>query len=94
MKFQAIQAVYCLNAKNYLNWLQLLRMILKEKWKISHILGTGSKLGDPQFDVYDEEDSMIMTWLWDSISPKISNTCMFLSLLRKFGKLLKKLISK
>ncbi|RVX19840.1 hypothetical protein CK203_004967 [Vitis vinifera] len=35
----------------------------------------GPKLGDPCFEAWDEEDSMVMAWLWNSITPKISDTC-------------------
>ncbi|GAV76444.1 UBN2_3 domain-containing protein [Cephalotus follicularis] len=28
--------------------------------------------------MWDEADSMIMSWLWDSMDPTISDTCMFL----------------
>ena len=31
------------------------------------------------FEAWDEEDSMVMSWLWNSIIPKISDTVMFLS---------------
>ena len=52
---------------------------LKGKGKLSHLLGTGAKKGDPTFEAWDEEDSMVMSWLWNSILPKISDTIMFLS---------------
>jgi len=44
-----------------------------------HILGVGPKEEDPNFWAWDEVDSMIMSWLWDSMSPEISDTFMFLS---------------
>ena len=37
------------------------------------------KEGDSGFDMWDEADSLIVSWLWNSMNPKISNTCMFLS---------------
>ena len=74
-----IQAAYRLNGKNYLKWSQLVRTMLKGKEKISHLMGTRPKLGDPHFEAWDEEDSMIMAWLWNSMIPKISDTCMFLA---------------
>ena len=43
-------------------------------------MGTGPKPGDPRFEVWDEEDSMIMAWLWNFTIPKISDTCMFLAI--------------
>ena len=42
-------------------------------------MGTGPKPGDPRFEAWDEEDSMIMAWLWNSMTPKIRDTCMFLA---------------
>ena len=52
---------------------------MKRKGKIRHLMGTRSKLGDPRFEVWDEEDSMIMAWLRNSMTPEISNICMFLA---------------
>ena len=34
--------------------------MLKGKEKINHLMGTGPKPGDPHFEAWDEEDSMIM----------------------------------
>ena len=53
--------------------------MLKGKEKISHLMDIWPKPGDPHFEVWDEEDSMIMAWLWNSMTPEISNTCMFLA---------------
>ena len=78
-ELQNIQAAYRLDGKNYLKWSQLVRPVLKGKGKISHLMGTGLKPGDPCFEVWDEEDSMIMAWLWNSMTPEISDTCMFLA---------------
>ena len=78
-KLQNIQTTYRLDEKNYLKWSQLVCTVLKGKWKISHLMRTGPKPGDPCFEAWDEEDYMIMTWLWNSMIPKISDTCMFLA---------------
>ena len=53
--------------------------MMKGKEKISHLIGTGPKPGGPRFEVWDEENSMIMAWLWNSITLEISDTCMFLA---------------
>ena len=76
---QTIRASYRLNGRNYLKWSQVVRTYLKGKGKISHLLGTGPEKTDPGFVTWDEEDSMIMSWLWDSMEPAISDTCMFLA---------------
>ena len=62
-ELQNIQATYRLDGKNYLKWSQLVRTVLKRKGKISHLMGTGPKPGNPRFEVWDDEDSMIMAWL-------------------------------
>ena len=48
-ELQNLQAAYRLNGKNYLKWSQLIRTFLKGKGKLSHLLGTGPKEGDPLF---------------------------------------------
>ena len=65
--------------KNFLKWSQLVHTVMKRKGEINHLMGTGPKPGDPRFEVWDEEDSMIMTWLWNYMTPEISDTCMFLA---------------
>ncbi|KAJ9556712.1 hypothetical protein OSB04_011326 [Centaurea solstitialis] len=45
---------------------------IKEEWK------EGPKPEDPLFKAWDEEDSMIMAWLWNSMLPEISDTMMFM----------------
>ena len=74
-----IQTTYRLNGKNYLKWSQLVRTFLKGKGELSHLLRIGPSRGDLRFDVWDEEDSMIMAWLWNSMMLEISDTCMFLT---------------
>ncbi|KAK8349267.1 hypothetical protein V6Z12_A06G131300 [Gossypium hirsutum] len=54
-------------------------MFLKGRGKLSHLLEIGPKEGDPKFDVWDEQDSMVMSWLWNSMMPEINDTCMFLN---------------
>lgn len=38
-----------------------------------------TKRGDPFFNAWDEEASMIMVWLRNSVTLEINDTCMFLS---------------
>ena len=56
----------------------MVRTFLKGKGKLSHLFGTGPKKGDLRFDTWDEEDSMVMSWLWNSMLPEVSDTFMFL----------------
>ncbi|GAV76996.1 UBN2_3 domain-containing protein, partial [Cephalotus follicularis] len=68
---QNIRATYRVNEKNYLKWSQFVKTYLKGKGRLSHLLGTGPKPGDSEFDMWDEADSMIMSSLWDSKDPTI-----------------------
>ncbi|XP_020212421.1 uncharacterized protein LOC109796961 [Cajanus cajan] len=78
-ELQNIHSAYRLNERNYLKWAQLVRTVLKGKGKLSHLTEYGPKQEDPKFTTWDEEDSMIMAWLWNSMIPEISDTCMFLN---------------
>jgi len=76
-ELQSINAVYRLNGRNYLQWSQIVRMLLKGKGKISHLDGTGLSSDDLKFQAWDE-DSMIMSWLWNSMQLEISRNLVFL----------------
>ena len=54
--------------------------MLKRKGKIVHLNGTGPKPTYPKFEAWDEEVSMIMAWLWNSMRLEIRDTCMFLAI--------------
>ncbi|RVW34419.1 L-arabinokinase [Vitis vinifera] len=58
---------------------QLIKTYIKGKEKLSHLIGPVVGKDDPWFVMWDEEDSQIMSWLWNSMQPEISRTCMFLS---------------
>ncbi|RDX86493.1 hypothetical protein CR513_32169, partial [Mucuna pruriens] len=47
--------------------------------KLIHIEGSDPPRDDPKFEAWDDEDSLIMTWLWNSMTPKISYNYMFYS---------------
>ena len=68
-----------MDGKTDLKWSQFVRTVLKGKGKISHLMGTRLNIRDPRFEVWGEEDSMIMAWLWNYMTPEISDTCMFLA---------------
>ncbi|KAL5548948.1 hypothetical protein UlMin_004179 [Ulmus minor] len=62
-ELQNIQTTYRLTGKNYLKWSQLVRTFLKGKGKLSHLIGTGPQKDETGFKAWDEEDSMVMSWL-------------------------------
>ena len=81
-ELQNIQATYKLNGKNYFTWSQLVHRFLKGKGKLNHLLGIEPRRGDSQINAQDERGSMVMVQLWNSMTPEISNTCMFLTIAR------------
>ncbi|RDY00019.1 hypothetical protein CR513_16854, partial [Mucuna pruriens] len=52
-----------LDDHNYLQWAQYICTTLKGRKKLSHIEGSGIPRDDPKFEVWDDEDYFIMTWL-------------------------------
>ena len=74
-ELQNVHSAYRLNGKNYLKWSQLIKTILKGKGKVSYLTDNIHDETDPKFKSWDEEDSMIMAWLWNSMVPEISDTC-------------------
>lgn len=45
----------------------------KGKGKLSHLLRTRPKEGEARFEAWDEEYSVIMAWLWNSMTPEASD---------------------
>ena len=81
--YQNVSTSFKLNGENYLQWSQLVKTYIKGKGKLSHLLGPTINKDDPNFVSWDEENSQIMSWLWNSMQPKISRTCMFLSMAKE-----------
>ena len=65
--FQNINPLYRLNGTNYLQWSQVVRSFLKGRGKMGHLTNPSPKEKDLGFKVWDEGDSVIMSWLWNSI---------------------------
>lgn len=58
------------------------------------MLGIGPSKEDPSFAAWDEQDSMVMSWLWNSMLPEISDTCMFLGSAREIWDAIQQTYSK
>ncbi|XP_050878255.1 uncharacterized protein LOC127082074 [Lathyrus oleraceus] len=74
-----VQKGYWLTGKNYFQWSQFIRHTLKCCDMLDHIEGNPPLVTAPNFPSWDKDDSAIITWLWNSISPEISRNCMYLS---------------
>ncbi|XP_052199312.1 uncharacterized protein LOC127806213 [Diospyros lotus] len=78
-ELQNMNPLYQLDGRNYLQWSQIVKTFLKGRGKISHLNGSDPSNEDLKFQAWDEEDSMIMSWFWNSMQPEISKYYMFLT---------------
>lgn len=53
--------------------------LLERQGRLDHLIRPGLAKDDHTFKVWDAEDSKIMSWLWESMDPTISDACMFLA---------------
>src|SRR4051812_10546587 len=83
-----------LNGKDYFSWAQFMRANLKGRGKLNHIEGDPLPATDPGFTLWDNEDSLIMSWMWNSMIPEISSQYMFLPTTRDIWKNLMQTYSK
>ena len=88
-EYQNLQTSFRPKGQNYLVWSQLVKTFLKWKGKLSHLVGLVPSPKDPRFATWDEEDSMLMSWLWNSVHSEISGTCMFLTTMKEIWEFLK-----
>ena len=60
---------------NYLSWSKCAAFFLKSRCKIGYINGaiTYLKVGDSEFDKWDQENSLIMSWLLHSMISEIGD---------------------
>lgn len=74
-----------LNGDNYLRWSQSVRMYIRGRGKIGYL--TGDKKApatkDPTYATWDAENSMVMTWLVNSVDEDISSNYMCYSTAKK-----------
>ncbi|RDX63711.1 hypothetical protein CR513_57834, partial [Mucuna pruriens] len=54
------------------NLAQYICTTLKGRKKLSHIERNDPPRDDPKFEAWDDEDSLIMTWLWNCMTSEIS----------------------
>jgi len=67
-----------LNGENFLRWSQSVRMYIRGRGKIGYLTGEKKEpaLEDPSHPTWDAENSMVMTWLVNSMEEEISSNYM------------------
>ena len=71
-EFQNLQSSNKLNGRNYLKWSHIVKTFLKGKEKICHLMNNPPSPEDPKFTPWDEEDSVIMSWIRNSIMLEVN----------------------
>ncbi|XP_073132876.1 uncharacterized protein [Henckelia pumila] len=67
-----------LNGDNFLRWSQSVRMYIRGRGKIGYLTGDKKMPAseDPSYAIWDAENSMVMTWLVNSMDEDISSNYM------------------
>ena len=67
-----------LNGENFLRWSQSVRMYIRGRGKIGYLTGEKKEptTDDPSYGTWDAENSMVMTWLVNSMEEEISTNYM------------------
>jgi len=60
--FQTYLMIVTFNEWNYLQWAQFIRHILKGTSKLNHIEGEVVSLDNPNFQIWNNDESRIITW--------------------------------
>ena len=70
-----------LNGLNFLQWSQSVKLFIQEKGKFGYLTGAVPMPDpkDPAYPTWEYENSLIMSWLVNSMEPTIGKTYLFLS---------------
>lgn len=69
-----------LNGNNFLQWSQSVKLFIRGRGKFGYLSGTTTKPAeeDEEFERWEAENSMIMSWLINSMDPSVGRTYLFL----------------
>ncbi|KAE8673438.1 Detected protein of unknown function [Hibiscus syriacus] len=69
-----------LNGNNFLQWSQSVKLFIRGRGKFSYLSGTNTKPAeeDEESERWEAENSMIMSWLINSMDPSVGRTYLFL----------------
>ena len=85
-----------LNGQNFLQWSQLAKLFIKSKGKMSYTIGAKSKSNsnDRRYELWDEENFMVRSWLLHSMQLEISQTYLFFSIAKEIWDAINQMYSK
>ena len=69
-----------LNGSNFLQWSQSVKLFVRGKGKFGYLSGSTKKpkADDEGFERWESENSMIMSWLINSMEPEVGGTYLVL----------------
>ena len=72
--------VHKLNGKNYLEWVQSIKLVINGKRKLGHLNGETTKPADnnPMLKAWRSKNSLVTAWLINSMDPSIGKRYLFL----------------
>jgi len=79
---------------NYLKWSHFVQTFSKGKGKSGHLTSNPPHTLDPKFAAREEADVVVLSWLWNVMTPKISDAYIFMRQLRRHGIAVKQIIPK
>ena len=73
-----------MNGKNYLEWAQAIKLVIDDKGKFSHLNRETTKPtdNDPMLRTWRSENSLVTTWLINSMDLSIGKRDLFLPIAR------------
>ncbi|RDY07720.1 hypothetical protein CR513_08129, partial [Mucuna pruriens] len=77
-----------LDYRNCLRWVQYIHTYLKRRKKLSHIEGGDPPRNDSKFETWDDNNSLILTSLWNCMTIEISWNYIFYFFARRIFKFL------
>ena len=74
-----------LNGKNFLQRSKSVELVIRGRGKLGYLIGAAIKPedGDPQCEVWDANNSIVMSWLVNSIIENIHNTCLYFTIAKE-----------
>ena len=67
-----------LDGMNFMEWSQFVKISLKSKGKFKYASEAPPNVKDPKFETWDTENYMVMSWLLNSMEPRIKKTYVLL----------------
>lgn len=80
-----------LNGENYLLWANAMRVFLRAKKKLKLIVDDPLPKTDEKYEDWEIQNSIVMTWLWDSMEPSIAVKFMHMTTAKKIWNGVKKI---